>query len=158
MRDILIGAIIALVLLAGSFFAGVKYQDSKWETKMQIANAEIDRLKVESGKVTIQVVTEYVDRIKYIEKIQKVNIPIYITKEDDAKCVINQGAVDLLNSGATNTPPPEVTESTKADSEKKLSEVTAVVRENYITYNKVKAQLESLQKWIIEQEKKWNEK
>jgi hypothetical protein len=158
MTNLLTQIIIAAALLVASFFVGVFYEDSKWEAKMAKAEAEIAELKIKSDKVTIKVVTEYVDRIKYVEKIQKVNIPIYITKEDDAKCTINQGAIDLINSGATNTPAPPVTDNTKEESEKKLSELTAVVRDNYATYYKVKAQLEALQKWIIEQEKNWNTK
>jgi hypothetical protein len=158
MTNIIAQILVSISIIAGIFAGGMYYEEQKWEDKMAKAQAEIDRLKIESGKVTIKIVTEYVDRIKYIDRIQKVNIPIYITKEDDARCTINQGTVDLLNSGATNTPAPPVTDKTKEDSEKKLSELTAVTRENYITYHKVKAQLESLQKWITEQEKKWNGK
>lgn len=147
--------IAAVLIFVGSvtagFFQGRAYQMKQYE--LEQANKQ-----TEAAKVTVETVTKYVDRIKYVDKVQIVKIPVYINQVDDSKCQINNGAVTVINSSASNEPVPPPTEQTHEDSGKKLSELTTVVTENYSTYNKVKIQLESLQEWIREQQRVWNSK
>jgi hypothetical protein len=137
--------------IVGAFLEGRSYQKKEYELEQALKQQD-------SGEVTVETVTKYVDRIKYVDKVQIVKIPVYINEQDDSKCKINNGAIDVMNSSASSTPAPPVTEQTHEDSGKKLSELTEVVTENYTTYNKVKIQLESLQEWIREQQKVWNSK
>lgn len=154
--------IVAIILTAatlfGTFYAGKKYERQIWEVKVAKANAEIERLKSDAAMITEKVVVEYRDKIKYITKTEKVNVPVYITKESDEKCVVPKGVITLLNSVAQNVPAPPPDNKDSEDSQKKISQLTESVRENYIMYNKIREQLHSLQQWIREQEKLWESK
>lgn len=154
--QLIIAAIAAASVLSGAFFTGKSYERRGWEVKVAEANAEINRLTQESKIVTEKIVTEYKDKIKYITKIEKVNVPIYITKEADDKCIVSNGAITVINAAAKNEETPAADNKVNEDSNKKLSELAATVKENYNTYNKVKQQLTSLQDWIKNQQLIWN--
>lgn len=99
--------IAVAVILIAAFFAGKKYADNKWE--LIFAEIEKERLELitknkalesQAEKITIKEVIKYVDRIKYIqgktEQIVK-EVPVYITKEDNARCEIPKGFITLHN-------------------------------------------------------------
>lgn len=95
------------VILIFAFLAGKNYADNKWE--LIFAEVEKERLELiaknkqletQAEKITIQEVIKYVDRVKYIkgktEQIIK-EVPVYITKEDNARCEIPKGFITLHN-------------------------------------------------------------
>lgn len=144
-----------LLLLASVWFEG----GIMWRKEIEQQRQEIARLEKESKIVTEVVVTKYVDRIKVVKEkgdaIVK-SVPIYITKEADAKCDIPNGFVSLHDSAAKNELPPTPSDIDGASSGIKLSEVTTVVTSNYTTCNQIRQQLLSLQEWVREQERHYN--
>lgn len=80
---------------------GVEHQAAK-------AQKAIARQTVKQDKVTVKIVTKYVDRVKTIRKkgdtiIKKVTE--YVTPENDAACVIPDSFVELWNHANKGTVP-----------------------------------------------------
>ena len=89
-------------------------------------------------------------------------VPKYITVKSDAKCAIPVGFIRLHDAAASGMPlvsdaagKPDGTSASApdldADSGVKLSEVGAVVVQNYGEYAQVAAQLTALQDWVRQQ-------
>lgn len=151
----------AFLLVVGTFFIGGMSNEAEWQLKVKQMEIEIAKKEVESEKISHEVVTKYIDRVKIIEgKTHEIikKVPVYITKESDDKCTINNGFVSLHNSSASQT---KVSDSSRdineGASNVKLSEVAVTVSKNYETYYQVVEQLKSLQEWIIQQRELTND-
>jgi hypothetical protein len=143
------------LLICGSFFIGGITNETKWQLKVKEMEAVVAKQELAAEKITNEVITKYVDRVKIVEgKTREIikKVPVYITKESDDKCIINNGFVSLHDSSASQT---KLSDSTgdvnEAASKIKLSDVATTVSQNYGTYYQVSEQLKSLQKWILEQ-------
>ena len=116
---------------------------------------KIAKQEVVAAEITPEVITKYIDRVKIVEgKTHEIikKVPVYITKESDDKCTINNGFVSLHNSSASQTKIPDTSRDVnEGASNVKLSEVAVTVSENYGTYYQVVEQLKSLQSWINKQ-------
>lgn len=175
---------IALSVIVGSYTFG--YSNAKTTKQVEIEKlqneyntyrataeqlrlevlAENETLRTKSAEKTVEVVTKYVDKIKkvYIKGKETVReVPIYITKESDAKCDIPLGFVRSHNEAAnptdtsTKTELPETTgASNDATTDIRLSEATETIAKNYGTCNLVAEQLKALQDWIRQQEQLYN--
>jgi hypothetical protein len=163
---------LAATLLLSIFGLGYKYSWSTWQTEKNLivqANQALklknSQLETKSAEVTTKIVTEYVDRVKIIEKrgqeIVKL-IPEFITVKDDSECRVPDNFVRLHNFAATNSGETEISEtSTNANGtspEVKISEVAEVVINNYKDYYVISERLRKLQSWVIEQETIYNSK
>lgn len=98
--------IISIVLLTcGVYFKGGYSVEAEWRVKVAKVEAENARLLAQSKTISNTVVTKYVDRIKVIktkgDEIVK-EVPIYITKELDAKCEIPDEFIKLHNAAVEN--------------------------------------------------------
>lgn len=157
LRVYMIIAIIAsfCIAMAGAFYKGKADERRDWETKMLQAEVKIKDLETRAAKVTEVVVTKYIDKIQYVDRVKIANVKEFVTVVDDSACTINKGFVRVHDSTATaKFAMPEETDHDP--SKVQLSDVADVVSDNYATYNKTKAQLESLQEWVREQQKNWN--
>lgn len=147
--------LFALLLIIGTFFVGCFSNEAEWQLKVKQMEAEIAKKELEAEKISHEVVTKYVDRVKIVEgKTHEIikKVPVYITKESDDKCTINNGFVSLHNSSASQTKIPDTSRDiNEGASNVKLSEVAVTVSENYGTYYQVVEQLKSLQSWINKQ-------
>jgi hypothetical protein len=139
----------------GMFMAGASNNESHWAEKVNQMEVKVAKQEVAAAELTTEVITKYVDRVKIVEgKTREIikKVPVYITKESDDKCVINNGFVSLHNSSASNN---EISNSTGSSNEEstdvKLSTIATTVSENYGTYYQVVEQLKSLQDWIKQQ-------
>ncbi len=145
----------AFLLVVGIFFIGGMSNEAEWQLKVKQMEAEIAKKELEAEKISHEVVTKYVDRVKIVEgKTHEIikKVPIYITKESDDKCTINNGFVSLHNSGASQTKVPNTSRDiNEGASDVKLSEVAITISKNYGTYYQVAEQLKSLQEWIRNQ-------
>ena len=83
-------------------------------------------------------------------------IPTYITKTDDSKCVVPNGFVVLHDSASRNEVPDTARIVDERASKIKISGVAETVGENYNTYHEVAEQLKSLQKWVRDQQELFN--
>jgi len=145
----------AFLLVIGAFYIGGMSNEEKWRFKVKELETSIAKKELEAEKITTEVVTKYIDRIKIVEgKTHEIikKVPVYITKESDDKCVINNGFVSVFNASANQTDVPITSNDiNEGASDVKLSEVATVVSQNYGTYYQVADQLKSLQGWIMKQ-------
>lgn len=99
-----------LVVLFFTFHAGRHREVIKYEQKILIQKVLIAELKTKSAKIETKVITEYVDKIKFVEKIKEVKTNVYVTQKDDSACVISADASAdisrLLNSAGRGQLPP----------------------------------------------------
>ena len=98
--------IIALVLaVALSFYLAFSFGKTEerkaWELKYAIATAEIKTLEANAAVINEVVVTKYVDKIRYVEKIKIQKVKEFITAEADKSCTINNGFVRVHDAAAS---------------------------------------------------------
>ena len=138
------------------FLAGKGSERETWEAKNAELKLEIASLEAKSEKINTQTVIKYVDRIKYVDKINTVVTKEFIPAAADQKCEINKGFISLHDSVAKGVTP-TTAETDNQPSGVKLSDVGETVKGNYIIALKNREQLLALQAWIKEQEKLRNE-
>lgn len=142
-----------VVLVLTSFIGGCQYHEGKTEGK---AAKETVKIVYKQGKVTERVVTKYLDRVRTIriagDQIIK-EVPVYVTPENDAACVINGGFVRLwndANQGAVSDP------AGGADAAPSAVELSEVGRQKAVEaklHRETEAQLIALQEWVRVQSK-----
>lgn len=151
---------LGMLLCLNSFAIGVSVNEETWQSKVKDMQVKIAQLEAQSSEVTTKVVTEYIEKVKIVEGKTHViikKVPEYITKESDAKCSINTGSIELLNSAAENKVPESTRTSHEEPTDVKLSTLVESVSGNYGTYYQVVEQLKSLQDWIRKQKDLNNE-
>lgn len=156
-----------VMLLAITAFGAYKYTDTQWELKYANQQLEVTKLEVKlkdlevkAANVTTKVITQYVDKVKEVQvkgdTIVK-EVPVYVTEKSDDSCTIPTGFVLIHNAAAENSSLPRTTgDVNEKASGVVLSDVAVAIGANYTEYHKVAAQLESLQNWIIQQQKLMN--
>jgi hypothetical protein len=150
-----------LMLVLGSWSLGSSTEKDKHALELEKQKAYIAELEKKASEKTIEVVTKYVETVKVVkEKGEAIReqVPVYITKEDNARCVIPDGFVIMHNSAVQNTIPESPRNSNEGPSGIELSKATEVIVENYNKYHEVVEQLRALQDWVKEMEKNYNNK
>ena len=138
----------------GLFVIGAISNEDIWQLKVKEMETAIAKQELAAAELTHEVITQYVDRVKIVEgKTHEIikKVPVYITKESDDKCTINNGFVSLHDHAAKNEVPDSTGTINENPSDIKLSTVAETVSENYGTYYQVVEQLKSLQDWIRKQ-------
>lgn len=147
--------LLALTALGIALFGfgrlkGASHVQAQWDAataKQQQAQAQVQTRQAET---TVQVVTQYVDRIQVVREkgdtlIQE--IPVYVPIQADAACTVHRGFVSLHNAAAAGDLP-EPTRDPDAPAEGlALSAVAATVVSNYQTCHENAEQLKALQDW-----------
>jgi len=144
----------AFLLVGGVFFIGGITNEAEWQLKVKEMEAVVAKQELAAEKITTEVITKYVDRVKIVEgKTHEIikKVPIYITKESVDKCTINNGFVSLHDHASKNEVPEPSGSVNEDSSEIKLSTVAETVSQNYGTYYQVVEQLKALQSWIRKQ-------
>ena len=101
-------ALAILALVVGSYFKGRADVNAAWDLDKERVKNEIAELKIKADKVTTVEVIKYLDRVKTVtvkgdtitEYVDK-----YITKAEDAKCVIPNNFILLHDSAVKNVVP-----------------------------------------------------
>ena len=153
-------SVLGMLLCLNSFAIGVSVNEANWQVKVKDMRVQIAQLETKTAEVTTKVVTEYIEKVKIVEGKTHViikKVPEYITKESDAKCSINTGAIELLNAAAENKVPESTRTSHEEPTDVKLSTIVESVSGNYGTYYQVVEQLKALQEWIRNQKDLTNE-
>lgn len=145
-----------LFFVLGVYFEGglaitkeYENQQKEWQTKIQIAEQK-------SKEETVRIETQVVERIKYVRgktEVVVAKVPIYITKEVDAKYPVPNSFVLLHDAAARSEVPPSSGSAYEGTSDIKISEVTRTVAENYGTCHEVRQQLLGWQDWYRTQKK-----
>jgi hypothetical protein len=132
---IVLGIILALSAVArGVYKAGWNARDRDFaEYKTKQAEKTVETIR-EVEKIVVEVETKYVDRIKTVkvkgDTIVK-EVPVYVTKDDDAACELRVGFVRVHDAASRNQPAEPAAESDRAAGGIALSEATAVIADNY---------------------------
>lgn len=134
------------------FLAGKGSERESWEAKNAELRLELANLEAKSEQINTKTVVKYVDKIKYVDRINTVVSKEFIPAAADQKCEINRGFVSLHDSVAKGITPTKADTDNQA-SDVKLSDVGETVKGNYIIALKNREQLLALQAWIKEQEK-----
>jgi hypothetical protein len=138
----------------GLFMIGAISNEDIWQLKVKEMETAIAKQELAAAEVTHEVITQYVDRVKIVEgKTHEIikKVPVYITKESDDKCTINNGFVSLHDHASKNEVPESSGTINENPSDVKLSTVAETVSQNYGTYYQVVEQLKALQSWIRKQ-------
>ena len=138
----------------GLFMIGAISNEDIWQLKVKEMETAIAKQELAAAEVTHEVITQYVDRVKIVEgKTHEIikKVPVYITKESDDRCTINNGFVSLHDHASKNEVPEPSGSVNEDSSEIKLSTVAETVSQNYGTYYQVVEQLKALQSWIRKQ-------
>ena len=148
---VLAPAVLGIALVGFGWLKGASHVQAQWDAAtaaQQLAQAQVQIRKAEA---TVQVVTQYVDRIQVVREkgdtlIQE--IPVYVPVQADAACTVHRGFVSLHDAAAAGDLP-EPTRDPDAPAEGlALSAVAATVVTNYQTCHENAEQLKALQDWI----------
>jgi hypothetical protein len=149
------------VLVFGVYMEGGISNQEKWEAKVAEAKLEMAKKETASAETTTKVVTKYINKVQIVkEKGDEIikQVPVYISKDADAKCDVPTGFVMLHDSASRNEVPDSTRKVDGTTSSVKISGVAETVIDNYTTYYQVAEQLRSLQEWIKEQQKIYGSK
>ena len=147
------------ILVFGVYMEGGIATQEKWEARVAEVKLEMAKKETASAEVTTKVVTKYINKVQIVK--EKGNdiikqVPVYITKDADAKCDVPTGFVVLHDSASRNEVPDPTRKVDGTTSEVKISGVAETVIDNYTTYHQVAEQLKSLQEWIKLQQSIYN--
>jgi hypothetical protein len=147
--------IFVLLLIGGGLFNGkIQYYRGEHSQMAKEKTAE-QKYVQQSQKVTTQVQTVYVDRVKTITTVGQTiikKVPIYVTKHDDLMCTINTGFVSLWNSANQMSVPSPATSVDETPSAITLSDVANQHTIEATQYNELSEQVIALQSWIQQEQ------
>jgi len=149
------------VLVFGVYMEGGISNQEKWQARVAETKLEMSKKETASAETTTKVVTKYINKVQIVkEKGNEIikQVPVYISKDADAKCDVPNGFVMLHDSASRNEVPDSTRKVDGTTSEVKISGVAETVIDNYTTYYQVAEQLRSLQEWIKEQQKIYGSK
>ncbi len=144
-------AALCIALFGFGWLKGASHVQAQWDAAtaaQQLAMAEVQTRQAEA---TVQVVTQYVDRIQIVREkgdtlIQEV--PVYVPVEADAACTVHRGFVSLHDAAAAGELPTAPGDPDAPAEGLALSAVAATVVTNYQTCHENAEQLKALQDWI----------
>ena len=139
------------------YASGETNANNRWKAKVAAVEQQIKILENKANTVTVQTVTKYVDKIKYVDRVQVQTVKEFVTVVDDSACRINNGFVRLYDAQINNEViKPADTDSAPSDA--KLSDIAETNKKNSIIHKHTEEQLKSLQNWVLEQENLWSKK
>ena len=107
-------------------------------------------MKQRQAEATVQVVTQYVDRVKIVRETGATivkEVPVYVSPEADAACALPRGFVRLHDAAAAGRSPEPAGSSDAAPAGIALSTVAGTVADNYERCHENAEQLIALQAW-----------
>jgi hypothetical protein len=150
----IIKIVSSILLVAAVYLEGSIANNEKWEAKVAEMKKQIEVAEAKSNEENVRIETKVVERIKYVRgktEVVVARVPIYLTKEIDAKYPVPNAFVVLHDSAARSEVPPSTGSSYEGTSDVKISEVARTVAENYGTCNEVRQQLLGWQDWYRKQ-------
>lgn len=155
----------AVAVLSG--FTGWKLRDGDYQAHLKAdaeaaatAQSQARSVEAKNEKTAAEVgakVEKTVAEVRYVTREIIKEVPVYVTVQADANCVVPVGAVELLNAAASGRPPaPDPSgRSVDAPSGVDLSAVAGTVVENYGYTRELEAQVRGWQEWYARVQKDW---
>lgn len=149
---------LASVLVVGIslYYEGSISNENKWKAEVARLEEAVKVAEAKSSEENVRIETKVVERIKYVRgktEVVVARVPIYLTKEIDAKYPVPNAFVVLHDAAARSEVPTSAGSAYEGTSDVKISEVTRTVAENYGTCNEVRQQLLGWQDWYRKQRK-----
>ena len=150
---LLIVAVLAATLVGVGWVKGASHVQAEWDAEVVKQSLTAARVEKAQAQATVQVVTEYVDRVKIVRQAGETiikEVPVYVPSQADAACVVPRGFVRLHDAAAQGVVPEPAGDSDAAPAGVALSAVAGTVAENYTACRANTEQLSALQSWILE--------
>lgn len=144
-------AAFGIALFGFGWLKGASHVQSQWDAAIAAEQQAQAQAKNRQAEATVQVVTQYVDRIQVAREkgdtlIQE--IPVYVPVQADAACTVHRGFVSLHDAAAAGELPEPARDVDAPAEGLALSAVAATVVSNYQTCHENAEQLKALQDWI----------
>ena len=146
-------AALGLALVGFGWVKGAGHVQAQWDAAVQQQALQATAVREEQAQATVEVITEYVDRIRVVrEKGDTIikEVPVYVPVQADAACTINRGFVRLHDAAAAGALPEPARDTDAAAADIALSAVAGTVATNYQTCHETAEQLRALQTWVRE--------
>ena len=160
-----LGAVLAAVLGLYAVWTIRGSELTKARAQLRLDDAQVASLTAAAEHATkVQVVSNTVDtkntaaqvQIKTVTQTIIEKVPVYVTPEADARCILPVGFVRLFNAAATGSSPDAVPAppglADSAPSGVECSVVASTVADNFGKYRSVAAQLNAHIDWDEQQE------
>lgn len=150
---LLIVAVLAAALVGVGWVKGASHVQAEWDAEVVKQSLTDARVEKAQAQATVQVVTEYVDRVKIVRQAGETiikEVPVYVPAQADAACVVPRGFVRLHDAAAQGVVPEPAGYSDAAPAGVALSAVAGTVAENYTACRANAEQLSALQSWILQ--------
>ena len=158
---------IAAIALGAAGAAGWRVRDHDYQMHLKADSEaalkaseqarEVEQTSTDtSNQIGLQV-EEAKERIRYVNRQILKEVPVYVTQESDARCVVPDGAVRVLDAASTGNPPVPYGpgQSPDAPSRHDLSGLVSNVVGNYGYTLELEAQVKGWQDWYAEQKANW---
>lgn len=142
---------LCFALFGFGWLKGASHVQAQWDAAIAAQQQAQAQLQIRQAEATVQVVTQYVDRIQIVrEKADTLiqEIPVYVPVQADAACTVHRGFVSLHDAAAAGELPTAPGDANAPAEGLALSAVAATVVSNYQTCIENAEQLKALQDWI----------
>ena len=144
-------AALCVTLFGFGWLKGASHVQTQWNAAKAAELQSQAQAQTHQAEATVQVVTQYVDRIQVVREkgdtlIQE--IPVYVPVHADAACTVHRGFVSLHDATAAGELPEPTRDPDEPAEGLALSAVAATVVTNYQTCIENAEQLKALQDWI----------
>ena len=142
---------LGIALFGFGWLKGASHVQAQWDAATATQQQAQAQAQTRQAEATVQVVTQYVDRIQVVREkgdtlIQEV--PVYVPVQADAACTVHRGFVSLHDAAAAGELPQPARDADAPAEGLALSAVAATVVTNYQTCHENAEQLKALQDWI----------
>ena len=147
---------VAALLFGAGWQTGAQGVHAQWDRAIAAQRLEAAQMRAKQAEATVQVVTQYVDRVRVVrEKGQTIikEVPVYVPAQADAACTINRGFVRLHDAAAAGELPQTTGDADAPASGIALSAIATTVAANYQTCHENAEQLKALQAWEVKKQK-----
>jgi len=144
-------AVLGIALFGFGWLKGASHIQAQWDAATAAQQQAQAQVQTRQAEATVQVVTQYVDRIQVVREkgdtlIQEV--PVYVPIQADAACTVHRGFVSLHDAAAAGELPKPARDPDAPVEGLALSAVAATVVTNYQSCHENAEQLKALQDWI----------
>lgn len=142
---------LCIALVGFGWLTGARHVQVQWDATTAAQQQAQAQVQTRQAETTVQVVTQYVDRIQVVREkgdtlIQE--ILVYVPVQADAACTVHRGFVSLHDAAAAGELPEPARDADAPAEGLALSAVAATVVTNYQTCHENAEQLKALQDWI----------
>lgn len=158
---LLVIAVLAAALLGFGWVKGATHVQSEWDAAISKQTLQVAVVKQRQAETTVKVITKYVDRVKIVREAGATiikEVPVYVSPEADAACVLSRGFVRLHDAAAAGVVPEPAGGPDASPAGIALSTVAGTVADNYQRCRENAEQLIGLQAWIREMNKATEER